>query len=191
MATQTENDRRETLRVQYAAVAARDIALGQWRFQAMVIFLAAAVLIAEHAAFSARALGSLLIVLSFGMLILDLRNRELVRQADTRRTALEEELGVEPLIVDRQRAENASVEWRFKSHTTVFDFAYGFVLGYGIAIFLPASCRTVRHGTWLIEGAIAFAVGVVLVSGMHQLAKRSDNSRNSGSRELSQTDIYQ
>ena len=151
MVARTETDRRETLRVQYAAVTARDIALGQWRFQAMVIFLTAVALIADHVKMQRRELASILIVLALGMLILDLRNRALVWTLRDDHQAIKDCLeGTVPEI------RNTRTKFKLVSHTTVFDFSYGSVFGYALSLLLTKS-------GWPIQGVFAVLTGAVLV----------------------------
>ena len=158
MSAQTDRD---TLRAQYTAAAAHEVALGQMRFQAMAIFLTAAVLIADHLTTQRHGEAALLVALGLGMLMLDLRNRTLVWDARKHRKAFKEQLG----CADIQQAARDTGRFRVITHTTVFDLFYGGVLGYAIALFLPRS-------TWLIESACAVGVGVALVAVMHRCAKR-------------------
>jgi hypothetical protein len=164
MAARTETDRRETLRVQYAAVAARDIALGQWRFQAMLIFITAVALIADHVKTQQHELAVILIVLGLGMWILDLRNRALVW--DLRDDLRSIESGLEGKSPDDQKEADKfrlvdAYKFRLVSHTTVFDFSYGVVFWYGLSLFLSTS-------EWLVRGAFALVLGAALVFGAHQ-----------------------
>jgi hypothetical protein len=68
---------RENLRTKFEAVAAIERSTTQLRFQTLSLFLAAVGLIVGFG-HQSRAIGALLLVISIGLWILDLRNRDLL-----------------------------------------------------------------------------------------------------------------
>jgi uncharacterized membrane protein YdbT with pleckstrin-like domain len=161
---------RSVLKVKYDALVSHELALGQMRFQAMAIFLTATVLIVEYVGGQVRGKASLLLALSLGMLILDLRSRALAWKARAERQAIEQQPDSGGSSATAETDEKWGKNFRFISHTTVFDLSYGGVLGYAISLFLPTCWKTVHHSTWPIEVVFAFVFGIALVGTAHLCA---------------------
>jgi hypothetical protein len=172
MAARTETDRRETLRVQYAAVAARDTALGQMRFQAVAIFLGAVVLIANWKS-QTHAVALLLIALALCMFALEFRNRSLVWKTRAHGCEIEKELRGVPLFSDHQQAPYDRKKLRPFSHTTVIDLIYGGVLGYGVSLFFRKGWQA-DHFAYLVEVGFVVVSGLLLVRFAHLIALAMD-----------------
>jgi hypothetical protein len=141
-ANSEEAERLETRRVQYALHSNHELTLGQMRFQAMAAFLVAAGFISAN--MSRHGAAAALIALGLGLLILDLRNRALAWSIRARCVSIAEEVGFDCRIEDPG--------FRGISHTTVFDLAYGGVIGYASSLFLP----------W--HGSLALGMNIVLAS---------------------------
>jgi hypothetical protein len=80
---------RDDVRTEYAVIASYVTAMTGMRFQTVTIFLAAVGLIATAGNQSPRT-GLLILVVSIGLWILDLRNREILRRLGARGSHIEE-----------------------------------------------------------------------------------------------------
>jgi hypothetical protein len=145
----------DDLRAEYAVIGSYITAMTGMRFQTVTIFLAAVGLIASGGNQSPRT-GLLILVLSVGLWILDLRNREVLKRLGDRGIQIEERewhykdqgaAGSSGFFLDRDKRAGIrllslgplvppDILGRFLSHAFAIDVVFLGVAGYAIALLI-------------------------------------------------------
>lgn len=149
-----ESPNPQDLRTEYAVIGSYITAMTGMRFQTVTIFLAAVGLIATSGSQSPRA-GGLILVLSLGLWILDLRNRDVLRRLGDRGIEIEKNdwhyqdraAGHSGFFLDRDRRAGIHFliwgPWyppellgRFVRHAVAIDIVFFGVAVYAIALII-------------------------------------------------------
>jgi hypothetical protein len=133
----------QNLRTEYAVLGSYITAMTGMRFQTVTIFLAAVGLIANSGNQTPRT-GALILAVSLGLWVLDLRNRDVLRKLGERGTQIEREA------------------WQYREQASP-DARFGFFLDRDV----PARIRLLAWGPWApppwLGRFVTHAVGIDIV----------------------------
>jgi hypothetical protein len=179
----------ENLRTEYSVIGSYTTAMTGARFQTVAIYLAAIGLIVSRGEPS-RLTALLMLVVSFGLWVLDLRNRDVLERLGERGSRIESEdwgsrfdlnakkggagffldSPVPPrlrfLMTDSLAVPKPFPPW-FLTHAFGIDVVFLGVIGYAIALLAGAD-----EWPWVLTALAPLIVGIVLAAVLHRLSKR-------------------
>src|ERR671922_1969222 len=186
-----EDPKPENLRTEYAVIGSYTTAMTGARFQTVAIYLAAIGLIVSQGEPS-RLAALLMLVVSFGLWVLDLRNRDVLERLGERGSRIESEgwgSRFEPnakkggagffldspvpprirlLMTDSIAVRKPIPPW-FLTHAFGIDVVFLGVIGYAIALLADAD-----DWPWALTALAPLVVGIVLAPVLRRVSKRGD-----------------
>jgi hypothetical protein len=171
MAVAEETPEREDRRAKYRAVVDYELAMTQARFQTLAIFLAAVGFVVGSGHFS-QALGAVLVFITLGLWVVDLRSRDSLRKWRASGAALEKRLlATEDQQFEERTGREEEVRFGlFSTPLTITGWAAGLVsfqfgidvifsgvIGFGVALLADQSGWT---GACMVAGFVLVPAAV-------------------------------